>query len=93
VAFKKGQGGRPSGAKNRTNQTVGVSLASLGGPDGEKYAQQLFTIACAKHDDVHARLKALSIIAPYVWGKPKESIDITGDVNLRTTVVHEYHPD
>jgi hypothetical protein len=43
------------------------------------------------HPDVHARLKALAIIAMYVWAKPKEKFELTGADGGPVRVVHEYH--
>jgi hypothetical protein len=78
VAFKKGEGGRPRGSRNKVGKEVRDIWAQLGGPDGELYAQQLHAIAVGKHADVHARLKALAIIAPHVWKKLAERVEVTG---------------
>jgi hypothetical protein len=57
---------------------MGHILTRLGGPDGEEYAKQLHALAVQPHHDAHVRLKALAIIAPYVWGKPRETVELTG---------------
>jgi hypothetical protein len=91
VPFKKGQGGRPRGAANKTTTATAHILTELGGPNGQKYADQLFTLATGVHSDPHVRIKALSLIAPYVWGKPTEHVKLEGTLNVNTRVVHEYH--
>ena len=91
MPFQKGEGGRPKGAKNKVPNTARELFEQLGGPCGEAYAQQLHTIATAPHGDVHARLKALAILGPYLWGKPKENIELSGSLAIATRVVHEYH--
>lgn len=78
MAFKKGQGGRPKGAVNKATGPIHEAFAGLGGPNGKVYAKQLHDIATLPHSDVHARLKALALIAPYVWGKPTERHEHTG---------------
>lgn len=77
MAFKKGQGGRPKGASNKTTSATAHILARLGGTDGEVYAQQLVELT-SPDKDPHVRLKALSLIVPYVWGKPKETLALEG---------------
>lgn len=78
MPFQKGQGGRPKGATNRASRAVKSAFERLGGKDGQKYAQQLHDLACGKHDDPNVRIKALAVIAPYVWGKPTERVELTG---------------
>jgi len=71
-------GGRVAGTPNRLGREVKDIWERLGGPDGEVYAQQLHNIAAAQHGDIHARLKALQIIAPHVWRKMSERLEVTG---------------
>jgi hypothetical protein len=71
-------GGRSKGTPNKVSNVVRDIWQRLGGPDGEVYAQQLHNIATAPHGDVHARIKALSVIAPYVWKKLAEQVEVTG---------------
>ena len=78
MPFKKGQGGRPAGARNRVGKEARDLFTKLGGTDGKAYAEQLHQLAAGKHDDPHARLKALAIIAPYLWGKPVERLEHSG---------------
>lgn len=92
MGYKKGEGGRPKGVKNHVRRSVQDVFRTLGGEDGEAYAQQLHALACGAHDDAHVRIKALAIIAPYLWGKPKEEVELSGSLSLRTRVVHEYRP-
>lgn len=93
MPFKKGEGGRQKGARNRASANALEVFLKLGGVNGKLYAEQLHTLATAKHDDPHVRLKALAIIAPYIWGKPVERHEVTGPEGgpIPTTVVHELH--
>lgn len=79
MPFQPGQGGRPRGARNRVSRQVGDAFLKLGGPNGQQYAKQLHELATGKHDDPHVRIKALAIIAPYVWGKPTEHVEVAGE--------------
>ena len=89
MPFKKGEGGRPRGAGNRATREVKDIFIRLGGPDGALYAQQLHDLATGKHGDPHVRIKALSVIAPYVWRKLAERIELTG-VNGGPIEVHDH---
>jgi hypothetical protein len=71
-------GGRVAGSRNKVGKEVRDIWRELGGDQGESYARQLHTIATATHGDVHARLKALAIIAPHVWKKLAERIEVSG---------------
>lgn len=91
MGYKKGEGGRPRGVKNHVRKNVQDVFRALGGEDGEQYAQQLHALACGAHDDPHVRIKALAIIAPYLWGKPTEDVRVSGSVQLMPVrVTHEY---
>ena len=77
MPFSKGHGGRPRGARNKVGREVRDLWAELGGPDGEQYAQALSELALTDTDP-YVRVKALAIIAPYVWTKKVERIEVTG---------------
>lgn len=78
MPFKQGQGGRPTGARNRVSKDARDVFVKLGGPDGKRYAEELHALATAPGGDVHVRIKALSIIAPYLWGRPTERVELGG---------------
>ena len=80
------------GARNKATGPVHDWFLELGGPQGEHYARQLTNLALAPHGDPHVRLKALAIIAGYVWGKPPERVEVTGSGGGPLRVIHEYHP-
>ena len=92
MPFHKGQGGRPPGASNRVGRDAYAAFVKLGGPNGIKYAQQLHELATGKHDDPMVRIKALAILAPYVWGKPTEHIEHSGELSMPVKVTFELHP-
>lgn len=91
MPFQKGQGGRPKGATNKASAHALEVFLKLGGPHGKQYAQQLHDLATKPHDDPHVRLKALAIIAPYIWGKPIERHEVSGVDGGPVRVVHEHH--
>jgi len=79
LPFTRGQGGRPRGARNKSTQPAYDIFVHLGGPNGKRYAAQLHALACGKDTDAHVRVKALALIAPYVWGKPTEHLAVSGE--------------
>jgi predicted glycosyltransferase len=83
-------GGRTAGTPNKRGKEARDLFAKLGGPDGRDYAAQLHTLATAPHDDPHVRIKALAIIAPYLWGKPTERLEVTGADGGPVQINHNY---
>lgn len=70
-------GGRVAGVPNRHTALEDV-LREIDPTDGQVYWQQLHAIAALPHDDAHARLKALSLLFSYKYGKPVERHEIGG---------------
>lgn len=91
MPFKKGQGGRPKGAPNKRT-TLEEVLREIDPTEGRVYWQQLHAIAAGKHDDVHARLKALGLILSYREGKPIERTEISGKDGqpVPISIVHKH---
>ena len=92
----KGQktGGRTVGTPNKRTSAEQTIFEALAGPKGELYDQKLHEIASGAHGDHHARLKAIQIIAPYLWRKLPEAHEHSGPGGgpmQMTTVVHEHH--
>lgn len=83
-------GGRQAGTPNKRTPEEAQIFEALGGPRGEVYAQKLHEIAALPHNDIHARLKAIALIAPYVWPKPKE-LTAEGQATAIATVVNHIH--
>lgn len=77
MPFQKGRSGNPRG-RRKSGETAKDWFCHLGGEDGKAYAEQLHALATGAHGDAHARLKALAIIAPYVWGKPRDTVELGG---------------
>lgn len=73
----KKTGGRVAGVPNRRTQLEDV-LTKIDPTDGEVYWTQLHAIAALPHDDAHARLKALSLVFAYKYGKPIERQEHSG---------------
>ena len=88
MAFKPGEGGRQAGVRNKVGVEARALFVRLGGEHGKAYAEQLHQLA--SHRDPHVRMKALSLIAFYVWGKPTDTVDLKADVTTATTIVHEH---
>ena len=84
MKFQKGVSGNPKG-RPRLADSAREMFAKLGGKDGKVYAEQLHNLAAGQHGDVHARLKALAIIAPYLWGKPTEHVEMTQPEGVNIT--------
>lgn len=87
-SWKPGQSGNPRGRKRNGNTAKDI-FTILGGPNGREFADQLYALACGVHDDPGIRVKALAIIAPYIWGKPVETVKLDADITANTKVVHE----
>jgi hypothetical protein len=83
-------GGRQAGTPNKATSEEAQIFEALGGPRGEIYAQKLHEIAALPHNDIHARLKAIALILPYLpWPKLKEA---DGErVAAIATVVNHIH--
>lgn len=88
MPFKPGEGGRRAGSRNKVGADARALFVQLGGANGQTYAEQLHQLAA--HKDPHVRMKAITLIASYVWGKPTETVDLKADVTTATTIVHEH---
>lgn len=79
MPFVKGTGGRPKGARNKKRAAVRDLLDKLGtGPKG----QDLHTLRLHEltlSEDEHVRVKALTTVLAYRWGKPTEHMELTGE--------------
>lgn len=62
----------------------------LGGPGGRAYAEMLHRLAIEPHDDPGVRIKALSVIAPFIWQRLPDRHEATGTLTGVTHVIHEY---
>lgn len=88
--LRQGGPGRPKGARNKVDKETCAIFLKLGGADGKVYAERLHELATGAHDDPNVRIKALALIAPYVWGKPTERHEHTGPGGGPITVNHHY---
>lgn len=92
MAAGRKTGGRVAGTPNRSNKDIRDLIDGLAGAHCALYIQKLHAIAAEEHSDVHARLKAIGMLLDRRLGKVKEHVELSGDLNLKTTVVHELHP-
>jgi hypothetical protein len=78
-------GGRTKGTPNKVHTDVGAVCRKL--VDNPKYLEYF------EHRlNVGQLPPALEAMCwHYAYGKPKEFLELGGDVNLNTRVVHEYH--
>lgn len=74
---RKKNGGRKAGTPNRRT-TLEEILFQIDPTDGADYWKQVHAIAAGKHDDAHARLKALKLYFDYKYGRPTERHEISG---------------
>jgi hypothetical protein len=79
-------GGRQRGTPNKSTLDVGAVCRQI--VDDEEYRKYF------KHRLMVGQLPpALEAMAwHYAYGKPPETLTLGGAVDLKTTVVHEYHP-
>lgn len=94
MAWKPGQSGNPLGRTRRqvaSFEHVQKCLRKLGGRYGEVWAEELHLIAMNRTIDGNVRLKAFSILLPYLWGRAPEQVFVTGQVAGQVRVIHEYH--
>lgn len=91
MPFKKGQGGRPRGAGNKSTPEIKSVLDRLA-VEGKKDKHLLRLHQLTLDDDPHVSVKALSVVLAYRFGKPKESIEHSGEVVMTPTkVLFELH--
>jgi hypothetical protein len=70
-------GGRRVGSMNRRSLLEEV-LYEIDPSDGRVYWQQLHALAAGEHKDAHVRVKALSLLLSYKYGKPTEHVELSG---------------
>lgn len=68
--------GRPKGSKNKVSRSVKGAL------DGLKDAQLVDVLLKGLAADPPASLGYLKLAAEYKWGKPKESVEHTGELRI-----------
>jgi hypothetical protein len=95
MAWKKGESGNPLGrAREKALQAYGIKkyLGKLWGKHGQKLADVLYELITNPQTDQHVRIKAITVMAPYLWGRPMETLEIKGNVSGSVRVVHQYFP-
>ena len=77
--FQPGQSGNPKG-RPRVGETVAEYIRGKFGPEARDLIEQLGAIATGGHRDVKARIEAIKLLLAYGFGKPLESLNISGGV-------------
>lgn len=76
--------GRPKGAQNKVTREIRELAQALF--DAAYWARKRMEVQGGRcHPSIEAKLLA------YAYGEPKQQLELSGDVNVKTTVVHEYH--
>lgn len=80
-------GGRQKGTPNKYNADIGAVCRSLVNDEAYRtyFAHRLMV------GQLPPQLEAMAW--HYAYGKPPETLNLEGSVDLRTTVVHEYHTE
>lgn len=87
MPFKKGQGGRPKGALNKSTVEVEATCRQLvDDPEYRRYFAHRLSVG-----SLPPALEAM--VWHYAYGKPVERLEHSGEIALATRVVHELHPD
>ncbi|HEX2594744.1 MAG TPA: hypothetical protein VHL34_24790 [Rhizomicrobium sp.] len=89
MPFQKGQSGNPKGRPS-TGQSIAEYIRKLGGEDGKTYVDELHTLGTTS-DDPRIRMMAIGLLLDRGFGRPPQDVTLGGQVDTRTTVVHEYH--
>ena len=99
AAWRPGQSGNPSGrrrngdaAKPSRLPSLQKCLRKLGGPSGERWAKELHELAMNRQLDANTRIKAIGLLAPYLWRRAPESVEVRGTLVGAVRVVHQYFP-
>ena len=75
AAWRGNAAGRP-----RVGESVAELIRSLCGQDAKPLVEQLLGLATGGHRDVKARIEAIKLLLAYGFGKPLESLNISGGV-------------
>lgn len=90
MPFVKGQSGNPKGRKP-VGTTMAEYIRKIGGQNGEIYVDKLHQLATQPHDDARVRIMAIQVLVERGFGRPPQDVNVSGQLDSRTTVVHEYH--
>lgn len=86
--FKPGQVANPRG-RPKTGTSIAEYIRKLGGENGKVYVDELHRQATT-HQDVRIRQTALGLLLDRGFGKPPQDVNLSGQVDSVTTVVHKH---
>lgn len=90
TSFQPGQVANPRG-RPPVGKSIAEYIRKLGGENGKIYVDKLHELAAGNHNNVTARLAAIDALLNRGFGKPPQDVNVKGQVDSRTTVIHEYH--
>ncbi len=89
MPFQKGQSGNPNG-RPPTGKSIAEYIRKIGGDEGKTYVDELHVFATTA-EDPRVRMMAIGLLLERGFGRPPQDVNIAGQVDTKTTVVHEYH--
>jgi hypothetical protein len=85
--WKAGESGNPAGGGTTASRLAKAARDAGGGDDGTRYITELVAIALGtdaapSRHPVKVRVQALSILLDRGWGRPKETIEHLGGLDI-----------
>jgi len=78
MPYKRGEGGRPKGVRNKSSADITDLIDQLTGPGAIRCFEELARIAFGSDKDVRARLLANRTLIEYRHGQPRKQVELTG---------------
>lgn len=95
MLYRKGQGGRPRGAKNRFPRAspkrdiqAALDALSRGVGGADTHLQRIQELVQSK--DEHVAVKALALVLAYRFGQPKATWAVTGEGGGPVHIHHHF---
>ncbi len=85
TTWKPGKSGNPGGRSPRVGPN-GETWTELLRSRTQQAAERLFKLI--EDPDPEIALKAISVWAPYAWGKPKETVELDASVQTNAPIIN-----